>query len=72
MQVGETITENNSSSCPDAAQYYGKIVNGVDRLLTIGAFRFPLSAKPVDHKPRSGSKSYLCVRTIFGGLHFLR
>jgi hypothetical protein len=44
MQVGETITENNSSSCPDAAQYYGKIVNGVDRLLTIGAFRFPLSA----------------------------
>jgi hypothetical protein len=37
----KTVTKSNSGSCPDAAQYYGKVVNGVDQLLTIGASRFP-------------------------------
>ncbi len=31
----------NSGSCPDAEQYYGKIVNGVERMIVIGALRFP-------------------------------
>jgi hypothetical protein len=36
----KTVTRENSSPCPNAAQYYGKLVNGVDRMLLIGAERF--------------------------------
>jgi hypothetical protein len=35
------ITPENSGSCPDAEQYYGKIVNGVERMIVIRALRFP-------------------------------
>jgi hypothetical protein len=38
---GKSVTKDNSASCPNAAQYYGKIVNGVDQLVTISAYRFP-------------------------------
>lgn len=37
----KVVTAENSSSCPNAPQYYGKLVNGVDRMLLIGAYRFP-------------------------------
>jgi hypothetical protein len=36
----KTVTAENSHSCPNAAQYYGRLVNGVDRMLLIGAERF--------------------------------
>ncbi len=36
----QPVTAENSSSCPNAAQYYGRLVNGVDRMLLIGAERF--------------------------------
>jgi hypothetical protein len=36
----KTITAENSSSCPNAAQYYGRTVNSVDRMLLIGAEKF--------------------------------
>ena len=36
----KTVTAENSGSCPNAAQYYGKLVNGVDGMLLIGAERF--------------------------------
>ena len=36
----KTVTAENSGSCPNAAQYYGKLVTGVDRMLLIGAERF--------------------------------
>jgi hypothetical protein len=36
-----TVTAANSASCPNAAQYYGKLVNAVDQLVLIGAYRFP-------------------------------
>jgi hypothetical protein len=36
----KTVTAENSCSCPNAAQYYGKLVNGVNRMLLIGAERF--------------------------------
>jgi len=35
------ITRENSAPCPDTEQYYGKIVNGVERMVVIGALRFP-------------------------------
>lgn len=37
----KTVTRENSGSCPNAAQYYGRLVEGVDRMLLIGADRFP-------------------------------
>jgi hypothetical protein len=43
---GKIVTARNSGSCPDAAQYYGKIVNGEDRMMVIGALRFP-NNKPI-------------------------
>ena len=36
----KTVTAENSGSCPNAAQYYGRLVNGVDRMLLIGAEKF--------------------------------
>jgi hypothetical protein len=35
------VTPENSASGPDAEQHYGKIVNGVERMIVIGALRFP-------------------------------
>jgi hypothetical protein len=37
------VTPENSRACPNAAQYYGKLVNGVDRMVLMGAYRFPQS-----------------------------
>ena len=36
----KTVTAENSASCQNAAQYYGKMISGVDRMLLIGAERF--------------------------------
>jgi hypothetical protein len=41
----KTVTAKNSGSCPNAAQYYGRLVNGVDRMVLIGAEKF--SGNPV-------------------------
>jgi hypothetical protein len=35
------ITAENSNNCPDATQYLGVIVNGVEQNVLIGAYRFP-------------------------------
>ncbi|HKD25302.1 MAG TPA: hypothetical protein VKC66_05210 [Xanthobacteraceae bacterium] len=37
----KTVTRNNSATCPDAPQYYGQLVNGVDGMVLIGAYLFP-------------------------------
>jgi len=34
------VTAENSRACANAAQYYGKVVGGVDRMMLIGADRF--------------------------------
>lgn len=39
----KTVTRENSGSCPNAAQYYGRLVNGVDRMLLTGDERFPVN-----------------------------
>jgi hypothetical protein len=41
---GKTVTAENSGLCPDIAQNDGKIVNDVDRMVLIGAYRFPGNA----------------------------
>jgi hypothetical protein len=38
---GGTVTATNSGACRNAAQYIGKIVNGVDQMVMIGADRYP-------------------------------
>jgi hypothetical protein len=35
------VTAANAGGCPNAAQYYGKLVNGVEQRALIGAERFP-------------------------------
>jgi len=37
----KVVSPENSHSCPDAEQYYGKLVNGVDPNMLIAAYRFP-------------------------------
>ncbi|MBV8210207.1 MAG: hypothetical protein JO133_09115 [Burkholderiaceae bacterium] len=44
----KTVSEQNSRLCPNAAQYYGKLVTGVERMLLIGAKRFPGNASITD------------------------
>jgi hypothetical protein len=39
--LNKVITAGNSGACANAAQYYGKIVSGVDRIVLVGAYRFP-------------------------------
>jgi hypothetical protein len=41
---GKLVSAANSRSCPNAPQYYGKIVNDVDRMAQLGAYRFPSDA----------------------------
>jgi hypothetical protein len=48
---GKAVTEENSKGCPDSAQYYGKIVNGVDPMVTVGAYRFPVDAALTELEP---------------------
>ena len=38
---GKIVTAENPRSFPNAPQYYGKIVNDVDRMVQNGAYRFP-------------------------------
>jgi hypothetical protein len=40
----KTVTQENPRPCPNAAQYYGKIVAGVDKVELLGAYRFPGNA----------------------------
>jgi hypothetical protein len=38
------VTKDNCRFCPNWAQYDGKIVNGVDRMVLVGADRFKANA----------------------------
>jgi hypothetical protein len=42
------VTADNSASCPNAAQYAGKIVNGVEVNVLIGACHFPGNKAIID------------------------
>jgi len=37
----KTVTRDNSGSCPNAPQYHGQTVNGVDGVVLAGAYLFP-------------------------------
>jgi hypothetical protein len=40
----KTVTADNARACPNYQQYIGKVVNGVDPDMVIGAYRFPANA----------------------------
>jgi hypothetical protein len=42
------VTADNSASCPNAAQYVGKLVNAVEVSVLIGAYRFPGNKAIID------------------------
>jgi hypothetical protein len=71
LQLGHRMRfAHNSNSCPDAKQYYGKVVNGIDRLLTIGALRFPqnqsITSLEAEAKAASSSGPFSLDAILFG------
>jgi hypothetical protein len=64
----KTITAENSASCPNAAQYYGKIVNDVDRVVLYGAYRFPKNnaITSLDETAKMTSKTLPLDTIVFG------
>ena len=66
----KTVTAGNSGSCPNAAQYDGKLVNGVDRMLLIGAERFPanqaITGLEADAEKSASSGAFSTDAILFG------
>lgn len=66
----KVVTAENSGSIPNAAQYYGKIVNGVDQLIPIGACRFPgkttIMELEAEAKLRSSTGAFSLDAILFG------
>ncbi len=67
---GKVITAENAGDCRNPAQYVGKIVSGVDRLVMIGAFRFPTNAAILQAEQsakRAGSTGPFALDAILFG-----
>jgi hypothetical protein len=66
----KSVTAENSALCPNAAQYYGKIVDGVDQNVAFGAYRFPNNHSIVDieadAKVASSSGPFSLDAILFG------
>lgn len=66
----KAVTAANSQACPDAPQYYGKVVNGVDRLVLTGGYRFPNNTALTELEPEArtaASSGTLALDTILFG-----
>jgi hypothetical protein len=63
-------TAGNARACPNFEQYYGKVVNGVDPNIVIGAFRFPqnvaIAAVEAAAKEASSSGAFSLDAILFG------
>ena len=64
----KTVTPANSGICPNAAQYFGKIVNDVDRVVVYGAYRFPKneSITALESAARTKSRAFPVDTVVFG------
>jgi hypothetical protein len=62
------VTPQNSGSCANAAQYYDKLVNDVDRLVIFGAYRFPQndSITKLDAAAKLASRAFPLDTIVFG------
>jgi hypothetical protein len=58
----QTVTAENSRACPDAREYFGSIVNGVEPTVLIGAYRFP---KDNDLAGLDGPAKATFVKSLF-------
>jgi hypothetical protein len=65
-----TVTRTNATKCPNYEQYYGKVVNGVDANMVIGALRFPsnraVTAVEQTAKERVSSGAFSLDAILFG------
>lgn len=50
---GKIVTLENSSACQNVQQYVGKSVNGVDRNILIGAYRYPSDVVITELEPQA-------------------
>jgi hypothetical protein len=66
----KTVTPENFGSCLNAAQYYGRLVNGVDRMLLIGAERFPgnkaITELEADAQKAASGRAFSTDAILFG------
>jgi hypothetical protein len=62
------VTAERSGACPNAGQYYGKLINDVDRLVLFGAYRFPgdKSITEIEGPARLVSSKFLLDPVVFG------
>jgi hypothetical protein len=62
------IVTPGNSACPNARQYYEKLVNDVDRLVIFGAYRFPEnnSINRLDAAAKTASKAFPLDTIVFG------
>jgi hypothetical protein len=67
----KTVTLSNSSACADVAQYDGKIVNDVDRVVIYGAYRFPdnSSIANLEASAKIASRQFPLDTLVFGRWH---
>ncbi len=66
----KAVTDGNAGACPDAAQYLGKVVNGVDSNVVFGAYRFPANHAIIDVEKAakiSASSGAFSLDAIFFG-----
>jgi hypothetical protein len=68
--LAKTVTAENSALCPNAPQYYGKIVDGADQNEAFGAYRFPnnraIADIEADAKVASSSGPFSLDAILFG------
>jgi hypothetical protein len=66
----KVVASENSHACPNAAQYYGKLVSGVDRMVLIGAYRFPQNSSitmlEADARTSASSGGFATDAILFG------
>jgi hypothetical protein len=66
----KTVSRENARACQNFEQYYGKVVNGVDPNIAIGAFRFPnnaeIGAVEAAAKETSSSGPFSLDAALFG------
>jgi hypothetical protein len=62
------VTAENSGACANAAQYYGKLVNDVDRAVVFGAYRFPKdpAITRVEAAAKVASRAFPLDTLVFG------
>ncbi|MBV8412088.1 MAG: hypothetical protein JOY64_30990 [Alphaproteobacteria bacterium] len=65
-----TVTRDNARACANFEQYYGKVVNGVDANIVIGAFRLPenLAITDVERaaKEKAATGAFALNAILFG------